>query len=150
VSDPISTLSPAARTALVEHLAVLRHDLGKYVSLQVRWSDGDPAMLREALTADLLETRRGPSGTSDAAEIWDGLVPELRGERPLSSGDVVDLRGWDTFDRLVAAMDVVRATIAALRTEVDDDGLRRGAEAAGSVAELCRELWRRASMMQAD
>lgn len=145
MADPFASLTPRARTALAEHLAALHHDLGKYVSLQVRWSNGDPSTLRDALTADLLATRRGPTGTADAAAVWDGFAPELRGERPLVSGDRVDLRGDEGYDRLEAAMAEVGRTIAALRDGGPDDaGLRAGADAARIVAEQCRLLRRRA------
>ena len=141
--DPFGSLSPPTRAALVERLGDLRHDLGKYVSMQLRWSADDPASLREALLADLLATRRGASGVADAAEVWEGYAPELRGERALSTGDRVDLRGCAEFDRLAAEMDEIRRAIGALRSDGALD-LGRAAEAARAVTETCRALWQRA------
>lgn len=66
-----------------------RHDLGKYVSLNLRFlaPDAEPAAVREALLADLTQTRRGPSGALESApEVWAacrarlgdvGAAPEL-------------------------------------------------------------------------
>lgn len=137
-------LAPAGRAALAAHLDVLRHDLGKYVTLQVRWSGGDPEALHDALAADLLSTRRGPSGSSDAVQIWEELAPELRGERALPTGDRVDLRGDVDFDTLEAAMCEVRGSIGALRSgRPDREALARGAVAARTVGESCRRLWAR-------
>ena len=137
-------LATASRAALTAHLDVLRHDLGKYVTLQVRWSAGDPAALHDALRADLLATRRGPAGTSDAVEVWEGLAPELRGERALPTGERVDLRGDVDFDALEDAMRSVRGTITALGAGRPDDALlQRGADAARTVGEACRRLWAR-------
>jgi hypothetical protein len=50
-----------------------RHDLGKYTSLNLRFlaPDADDAALREALLADLTQTRRGPDGAPEPAPaVW--------------------------------------------------------------------------------
>lgn len=138
---------PEVRRALADHLSRLRHDLGKYVSLQVRWlgEDPDPAALREALEADLLGTRRGPSGTVDALAVWAEFRPALVGEAPLPDGPLVDLRGDPDLARLDAGMAEIARVVAALRADdLDADGVRRGARAAAEVAEACRALWTRA------
>ena len=56
-----------------------KHDLGKYIAFQVRWMphDADAQQWREGLVSDLLNTRRGPSGTEDAVSIWGRLRPAL-------------------------------------------------------------------------
>ena len=140
-------VEPEAREALAAHLSRLRHDLGKYVSLQVRWlgDDADPASLREALAADLLATRRGPSGTVDALALWAEFRPALFGEAPLPDGPTVDLTGDADLARLDAGMAEIALAIAGLRAgDLDAEGVRRGAGAAARVAEACRALWARA------
>ncbi|MCB9758823.1 MAG: hypothetical protein H6739_03205 [Alphaproteobacteria bacterium] len=59
--------------------AKAKHDLGKYVCFQARWlSPDDPeAEWRDALRADVLETRRGPEGVEDAVALWARLRPPL-------------------------------------------------------------------------
>lgn len=122
--------------ALSEPLARLRHDLGRYVSLQVRWlgDDPDPDALREALAADLLQTRRGPSGAVDALAVWGELRPAL-----------AELAGDPDFARIEVGMAGVARAIDGLRAgDLDRDGVRRGAAAAAEVADACRALWARA------
>lgn len=143
---PDSEPDPAARRALADHLSRLRHDLGRYVGLQVAWLGPEPApeALREALAADLLATRRGPSGTVDAGTVWRELRPGLVGDAPLDHGGTVDLRGDPDLERLDAAMREVVAVAEALRADrADEAALRRGADAARAAAEACRALWTR-------
>lgn len=63
----------------LEALRTARHDLGKYIAFQVRWlaPDCSDADLREALVADLRETRRGPDGVETAWDVWARLRPAL-------------------------------------------------------------------------
>lgn len=136
----IAELPPAVRAALADHLARVRHDLGKYVALQVR-SVGEGAtdeVLRQALASDLLATRSGPAGVADAIAVWDALAPPLRGEAPLAGGQVVDLRGDVDFDALVDAMDRVGAAVAALRR--GEGPARWMVAAALAASDRCRAL----------
>ena len=66
---------------MIEALRKVRHDLGKYVCFQLRWLPGDAGdeELLEALRADVLATRRGPSGTESAVAIWARLRPSVEG-----------------------------------------------------------------------
>jgi hypothetical protein len=130
--------------ALIRHLAALRHDLGKYVALQVRSlpPDPEPDELRAALVADLVRTRRGPDGVTDASAVFAALAPALRGEAPLSSGERVDLRGNADFDALAAAMARLEQAIPALREGGGCD-LARAAADAIEASERCRALHRR-------
>jgi hypothetical protein len=57
----------------------VRHDLGKAVVFEASWLSpaASTGELRAALREDLLRTRRGPSGTASAAEIWSVLRASL-------------------------------------------------------------------------
>jgi len=113
----------------------LRHDLGKAIVLQVTWlgPDPEPADLRRALAADLLETRRSPSGTVAATQVWAALRPALA----TYEGDP-DRAG------LEAAMAEVAEVAALLEAgSATDPDVVRGARAARTVADRCRSLHRR-------
>jgi hypothetical protein len=136
MTDPLHILPDVERSALEDHLSRLRHDLGKYVSLQVRWlgADPEPGDLGRALAADLLETRRGPNGTVDASTVWAELRP----------GIASALAGDADFVALDDAMRVIDEVSGALRAGASDPGtVRRGVEAAATVTEQCRRLWAR-------
>lgn len=143
----LENLEPAALAAVEDHAARLKHDLGKYVALQQRWlgPDPDPAELEQALRADLLATRRGPSGTVDAAAVWAEFRPGLVGAEALASGAVVDLSDHPDVRRIDAGVAEIRLTAAALRADdIDAPQIERGAAAARDVAEACSDLLRRA------
>lgn len=144
--DVVSALDPAVRAALGEHTARLKHDLGKYVSLQARWlpPDASPDERRAALAADLLTTRRGPEGEVDAVALWRELRRPLVGEADLDGGGRADIAADPAVAAIDAAMVVLEGLVPALRagTAADAD-VRRGAEAAATVAEACRDLHRR-------
>jgi hypothetical protein len=113
----------------------LRHDLGKAIVLQVTWlgPDPEPADLRDALAADLLATRRSPTGSSSAVEVYAALVPALGAHE----GDA---------DRVAldAAMVEVGEVAEALRTgSATDADVTRGVRAARIVADACTSLHRR-------
>ncbi len=145
-SEPLA-LPGELRRDVAEHLQRLRHDLGKYVSLQVRFlgEGAAPEARREALAADLLQTRRSPDGAVDAYTLWAERRPVLVGEAPLPGGDFVDLRQDVDLQRLDGAMAHIRTVIGALRAgAVDDAQLDEAIEAARQVTEACRSLAARA------
>lgn len=145
-ADPLSELPSGAREPLRDHLSRLRHDLGKYVSLQVRWlgEGADPGALRQALAADLLETRRGPQEVTDAPTLWAQLRPALAGEAPLEGGVIVDLSADADFRRLDEAMVRIAEVVRDLRSGVDGpQTVAAGIEAAQIVSGACRALWSR-------
>lgn len=80
----------AAAQALLQAAARAKHDLGKYVAFQLRWlpPDAPAGELLEALRADVLATRSGPSGTQTAAQVWADVRPALQGQ------DVAEIDGW--------------------------------------------------------
>lgn len=67
--------------SLAEATARAKHDLGKYVAFQLRWlgAQASDAELLEALRADVLNTRRGPSGSESAMALWERLRGDLVG-----------------------------------------------------------------------
>jgi hypothetical protein len=120
---PIESLSPSARAALAEHVATMKHDLGKYVAFQTRWvaAEAPLAERKAALDADLRQTRRGPEGESDASAVWARFRPALRGESALSDGSSVDLRA----DIDVSALEDAMVDVA---TAIDDLNADRAGE----------------------
>jgi hypothetical protein len=112
--------------SLLEAAARARHDLGKYVSFQARWlgPDSPPETLREALRADLLETRKGPDGAQDASTLWRTL------RVPLVPAGVAHL------DELVARL----ADRAAQLDTLDAAALAETAALARAVADELKAL----------
>ena len=84
------------REELLDLLADLQHNLGKYIRLPMAMlgeGAGEEAY-RGALKSALLETRKGPSGVLSAQQIWDDFVKEAGGR----------LRGLGEFKALVSAV----------------------------------------------
>ena len=82
---------------LLDALADLQHDLGKYIAMPVTMlpADATDADLRDAVRGALRETRIGPNGTRSAQSIWDGFQAEV--------GDTIDgTPGWDLLINAVA------------------------------------------------
>lgn len=146
MSGLLDLLPLAARSALVAHVARLKHDLGKYVALRQRWL-GAAAPLderRAALADDLLSTRRGPEGTLDALSVWGEFRPALVGEAELPGGHRVDLTGDPDMDALDAGMVALADVVVALRAgDRSEDLVVRGSEASLVVSERCRALDKR-------
>lgn len=144
--DALRSLDPATRAALLEHVARVKHDLGKYVAFQIRWVAPDAPLpdRRAALAADLLATRRGPEGATDAVTLWREVRAPLLGEQDLSNGSRVDLSRdasvlaiEDAMANIEDLLDCVRGSAA---TEAQ---VARGILAAVRVSDSCRELHRR-------
>ena len=125
----IGEIPPAELETLVEDLADLQHDLGRYITFEVRFLDSKPdtEALRAALTADLLHTRRHGDAVEDCQAIWGRLRPtRLEGDPDLLALDL--------------AMEALRsADLAGDRPDLD-----RTAALANSVAQLTRSLLKRA------
>ncbi len=111
-------------------IARIRHDIGKYVTLQQRFLADDPSAedLREALIADLGATRRGPAGAQSIAEVWSGLADE----RDAVGSDPVLVR----LDGLIAEL----TTCLPALPHAGPNELRRVASLAREVAAACRAL----------
>jgi hypothetical protein len=110
----------------------IRHDIGKYVTLQQRFLPADPTVedLREALVADLGSTHRGPAGTRSIGEVWADLAEERAELAQEPAFDVLDAR----IAALVAALpDLATATA---------EEVARVAGLARDAADACRALGR--------
>jgi hypothetical protein len=111
---------------LQEALAAARHDLGKYVAMNVRWlpEDASAEDLRSALVADLCRTKESEGKVESAVELWQRLRRDLVG---LELGEV---------DRLVG---VIEEAIPQLG-KMDRGELERVAEAAKGVGGALRRV----------
>ena len=84
---------------VVEDLADIRHDLGKYLTLGARFLGPEPGVadLREALKGDLLRTARRASGDETAWELWAACVqildtdPDVQKRRGIQALAMADL-----------------------------------------------------------
>jgi hypothetical protein len=144
--DAGDVLEPHTRDAVAEYVARVKHDLGKYVSFQVRWLGPEASVedRRAALVADLTATRRGPEGSRDAASIWAALRPALVGEAPLPAGPTMDLSDDPLVQRIDEAIAVIAEVVSMLGEDpVDEAVVDRGEHAALAVSEACRDLVRR-------
>lgn len=106
-------VAPNARAALAKSLRALRHDLGKSLSLQLRFA-GDSASeaeRAEALREDVCRTRRGPAGVVSAFDLFDGAWPWMVGlaDVPDAPGVRVDLSPDPAAIGLQAAIEALRA-----------------------------------------
>lgn len=117
--------------SLAEAADRARHDLGRYVALQVRWvgADGPADALREALDADLRHTRRSPGGDLGVAEVWAACREGLSGADPAL---------LEPVDGLVARLGERASRLEAL----DEGALRETAGWALACAEQVRALAR--------
>ena len=120
----LEQLSPESLTATTLQLERLRHDLGKYITLSVRFA-GEAASaedLMDALRADLLRTSSLNGQHEDAWTLWDRLRPSGIDEEPevgtidglLGQMREVDLEGTLALDEIrslcIAARSIAAAT----------------------------------------
>ncbi len=84
------------RDELLDLLADLQHNLGKYIRLPMAMlgEGAGEEQYRTALKSALLQTRRGPSGVLSAQQIWDSFIQEAGPQ----------LRGMPEFRALVTAV----------------------------------------------
>ena len=126
-----------ALAELSEDLADLRHDLGKYVTFEVRFAGREAAeteVLRAALQRDLLRTYSRQGADQAAWEVWARLRPALLDGDP----DVAEIDAALAGLREVALATAERAA------------LLRAAAQAEAVSAACRRLLQRVQSRQAD
>ncbi len=85
------------RDDLLDALFDLQHDLGKYLCQPLAWlpADASPQEVREAALQALLTTRKGPTGTLSADDLWQGFIDEV-GE------DLDGTQEWPNLEHAVA------------------------------------------------
>lgn len=121
---------------LSDTLEDVRHDLGKYITFEVRFIglDADTAALRQALSADLLQTDKRGERVEAAWSVWERLRPgELDGDPDVVAIDkaLTGLRALDLAtlerDELIAAAAVAKdiqsrcvALFRRCQTELDE------------------------------
>lgn len=115
--------------AITEHLGRLKHDLGKYICFRQRWlgPDADRQAWLEALQADLLNTRSGPSGSMGAEQVWEEFRAWLQGE----GVDGLDVRRDADGAALFAGMESILAALP---------GLERGEAEVEALHAACLEV----------
>lgn len=114
---------------LADQVADLRHDLGKYITFEVRFVglDADTEALRQAVKADLLATDKRGGETEAAWSVWGRLRPPALAEDP----DVL------AIDGLIAGLEALALD------GLDRAGLLAAAEQAAAVQARCKSLSRR-------
>lgn len=134
-------LPSAGREALAQHVARVRHDLGKYIAFQARWLPAGAGIeeLRAALEADLARTRSAAGAVESAPRIWDRLRPALVAGALLEDGSRIDLSGDADLAEVDAGMAIVRATLPELATATAP-ALEETRAAALRVAEALQRL----------
>jgi len=115
----------AALDDLVDDLADLRHDLGKYIGFESRMSES--SQLRAALAKDLFATRQHGERSESCWELWARLRPAALADDP----DVI------AIDQ---ALDALKMDL----TSADDRALQEAKERAASVTAATKRLHARA------
>jgi hypothetical protein len=131
---------------LVEWALRLRHDLGKYISMQQRWLAPDATISerKDALLADILETRRSSEGVVDAFQIWSEFWALFSGASSLSDGTVLDLSEDRDLQQVASNLEVLAGVMQALSAErIEPQLVEEGEEAARAISGACRSFSRR-------
>lgn len=83
---------------IIEALADLKHDLGKYLRMPLAMlpADASDAEVREAIRAAVFETRKTPKGVRGASDIWEAFLDEAR-------GSISEYAGFAALDEAVGA-----------------------------------------------
>jgi hypothetical protein len=116
---------PEALDDLVDDLADLRHDLGKYIGFESRTAE--PSSLRAALARDLFATRERAGASESCWELWARLRPAALADDP----DVL----------------AIEAALAALHIDLDtadDQALGEARDRAAAVTAATKRLHARA------
>ncbi len=143
-SEPVA-VAPEASAALRTGLRRLRHDLGKSMSLQLRFAGpgASEAELVEALAQDVIHTRRSPQGSVSARVLFEAARPWLVGEAdvPGARGIRVDLSDDEAFRALADAVsELARHEAEIWRGALRGATLERLVAAAHAGTRACRAL----------
>lgn len=128
----LEDVPPESLDELTEDLSDLRHDLGKYITFEVRFLGADPETeaLRAALRADVLQTHKRGDEHATAWQVWARMRPALLEGDP----DVARI------EESLAAL--ARVNLTGSRAELEE-----AAALAGEVAAATRSLFKRAASL---
>ncbi len=128
----LEDVPPEALEELTEDLSDLRHDLGKYITFEVRFLGPEPETeaLRAALRTDLLQTHKRGAVCATAWQVWERM-------RPAQLADDADVA---RVEASLAALS--RVSLAGSRAELEE-----AAGLAGEVAAATRSLFKRAASL---
>ena len=121
----VEDVDSAALDDLVDDLADLRHDLGKYIGFESRAAER--GQLRKALARDLHATREHAGKSESCWELWARL-------RPTALADDPDVRAIDQ------ALDALRIDLET----ADDRALQEARDHASAVTAATKRLHARA------
>ena len=121
----VEDVDPEALDDLVDDLADLRHDLGKYIGFESRTAE--PSHLRKALARDLHATREHVGRSESCWELWARLRPAALDDDP----DVL------AIDRALEALRIDLET-------ADDRALQDARDHASAVTAATKRLHARA------
>ena len=129
----LEDVTAPALELLIEDLTDLRHDLGKYITFEVRFLGEDPQTeaLRAALQADVMRTHKRGEDIATAWQVWERMRPN-------------SLDG----DADVVRIDENLAALRALDLDGPRETLEQAAACARTVAQACRSLHRRACLLE--
>ncbi len=125
----VEALPPAVLAPLVEVLADIRHDLGKYICFEQRFLAADAPLdqRRAALIADVGQTRRSGERVESAMDLWARMRP-------------AQLDGDEDVDFIDAEMGL----LSQLWQATDPSDVERALAAAQAIARATRSLHGRA------
>jgi hypothetical protein len=129
----LEDVTAPALDLLIEDLSDLRHDLGKYVTFEVRFLGSDPNTedLRAALQADVLRTHKRGEEVATAWQVWERLRPRI-------------LDGDEDIVRIEENLEALQALDLSGSREILDQAAGR----AQAIAQACRSLHRRACSLE--
>ena len=125
----------------------LKHDIGKYITMQRRWMAPEHSFddRVSALRADILETRRSGDSVSSAVEVWREFEPRLCGKEAIYGDVYVRLSDDPDISIIRVNMATLADVIAPLTTgQITEEQVTSGEQLADDIAQACRSFYRRA------
>ncbi len=121
---------------MLQLLAALKHDLGKYVAFQLRCLPDDASLneLEEALRADVLQTRRSAQQTENALDVWQRLRAQIVALDP--KHELTSCQEFVALDG--AAMNLAQVISAAKNGKLNMEQAQQGRQAALEVSAKVR------------
>jgi hypothetical protein len=141
-----AALSLKACDELMEWGLRLRHDVGKYITMQQRWL-GDEASVNarcEALLADVLQTRRREAETEDLFALWAEFEAVFGGRVCLGDGTRLDIVDDVDLMNIKSNVCLLEDVVRQLSSErPNPDLLERAEGATREISGACRSFSRR-------